>query len=469
MKKLPEFTTGLKVCYIKPGNKTGIPDKEFGIMKRVLWICNIMLPVIAKQLSLPYSNREGWLTGIFEQLQKEKEEKKIELGICFPVQEWSQEISLQNANPLWVQGVPCYAFVEDLTHPETYDASMEQRFTEIIADFKPDMIHIFGTEFPHALAVEKAFNRPDRTLVGIQGICAEIAKVYQAGIPDKVFRSVTLRDFLRKDSLKQQQKKFFVRGEREKEIIRGTGHITGRTCFDKENTKQIQPGAVYHPMNETMRSSFYEGCWDETTCEKYSIFFAQGDYPLKGFHFLLQALSKLLVNYPEAKIYVAGNSIINYRSLKDKIKISAYGKYLRRLIKKLGLENAVVILGKLTEEEMKEQYLKSSLFVCASVLENSPNTIGEAMLLGVPVVASRTGGIPDMITDEQDGLMFAVGDVEGLVKKIESVWENPIDESGRSLTKRLSETARQKAYAVHNRMANYNRLLQIYEDIGAES
>ncbi len=34
-------------------------------MKRVLWICNIMLPVIARKLSLPYSNREGWLSGIF--------------------------------------------------------------------------------------------------------------------------------------------------------------------------------------------------------------------------------------------------------------------------------------------------------------------------------------------------------------------------------------------------------------------
>ena len=57
-------------------------------MKRVLWICNIMLPVIAKQLKLSYSNREGWLTGIFEQLVKEKKEKTIELGICFPIEAW---------------------------------------------------------------------------------------------------------------------------------------------------------------------------------------------------------------------------------------------------------------------------------------------------------------------------------------------------------------------------------------------
>ena len=435
-------------------------------MKRVLWICNIMLPVIAKQLSLPYSNREGWLMGNFNQLQKEKD-KKIELGICFPMQEWSEQLSVKDVSPLMVQGVPCYAFLEDLTHPEIYDASMEQRFAEIMTDFKPDIIHIFGTEFPHALAAEKAFNRPEKTLVGIQGLCSEIAKVYQADIPDEVFQSVTFRDFLRKDSLKQQQEKFYKRGEREKEIIRRAGHITGRTRFDKENTHKIHQEAIYHPMNETMRSSFYEGCWEEEECEKYSIFLAQGDYPLKGFHFLLQALPVLLVKYPKTKIYVSGNSIINQSNLKEKLKLSAYGKYLIRLIKRFDMEEAVVVLGRLTEEEMKQQFLKSSVFVCASVLENSPNTIGEAMLLGVPVVASCVGGIPDMITDGKDGLLFPSGDVRALVNAIEAIWENKADENGISLTERLSKAAREKAHAVHDGTANYNRLLEIYEDIGA--
>ena len=55
-------------------------------MKRVLWICNIMLPVIARKLSLPYSNREGWLSGIFEQQTAERAEREIALGICFPAE-----------------------------------------------------------------------------------------------------------------------------------------------------------------------------------------------------------------------------------------------------------------------------------------------------------------------------------------------------------------------------------------------
>ena len=47
-------------------------------MNRVLWICNIMLPVIGQELNIPYSNREGWLSGIFEKVQKEESKKEQE-------------------------------------------------------------------------------------------------------------------------------------------------------------------------------------------------------------------------------------------------------------------------------------------------------------------------------------------------------------------------------------------------------
>lgn len=435
-------------------------------MKRVLWICNIMLPVIAKELGLSYSNREGWLTGIFNQLAGEKD-KKIELGICFPVTEWAGELKKERVSPLVVRGVPCYGFVEDLAHPERYDVSMEESFAEIMADFKPDMIHIFGTEFPHALAAEKAFGRPEKTLVGIQGLCGEIARVYQAGLPDDVYRKRTFRDIIRKDSLMQQQEKFVKRGELEKEIIKLAGHITGRTRFDKEGTERINPGAVYHVMNETMRDSFYEGAWSLGACEKHSIFFGQGDYPLKGFHFMLEAMPDILQKYPDAKLYVAGNSIMNYSTLKDKLKISAYGKYLLSLVKKYGLEDKVIITGRLTEKEMKERFLKANVFVCASVLENSPNTVGEAMLLGVPVVASYAGGIPDMITDGADGLLFENKNAEMLAGKVLEIFAANENGAAKKRLEALSSVAKERAHHVHDGASNYNRLLEIYEEMGA--
>ena len=419
-----------------------------------------MLPAIARVKSLPYSNREGWLSGIFGQIagRKDEEGKEIILGVCYPVERRGEE------EQLTVEGISCYGFCENLQNPEYYAADMERRFKEIFANFRPDIIHIFGTEFPHALAAARTFGKPERTLVGIQGLCNEIAKVYMAGLPEAVCRYRTFRDIVRKDSLMQQQEKFVCRGKNEIEVLRLTGHITGRTRFDREGSLKWHPDAMYHQMNETMRSSFYTGKWKSENCEKHSIFLGQGDYPLKGFHFLLEAVPLLLSQYPDLKVYVAGNNILAHNSWKEKLKLSAYGKYLLSLIKRYELSDKVIILGKLSEEEMKEQFLKAAVFVCPSVLENSPNTVGEAMLLGVPVVASDTGGIPDMISDRVDGLLFPVGDVKALAKSIEAVFDETEDEYG-TLAQRLSVAARKRAREIHDGERNYQRLLEIYEEI----
>lgn len=450
-------------------------------MRKVLWVCNIMLPVIGQELNLPYSNREGWLSGIFERAGKE--EAPFKLGICFPLAQGA--INRIKGEPLckgriggqikrketvWVkrfavQKVICYAFAENLSTPDRYDARMPEEFKRILEDFAPDILHVFGTEFPHSLAAVHTYAQPAKTLVGIQGLCSEIAKVYMAGLPEEVQEDVTFRDYVRKDSIRQQQKKFARRGEYETGAIWECGNITGRTRFDREKTAVINPSAQYYQMNETMRKEFYTGKWSLKDCQEHSIFLGQGDYPLKGMHFVLEAMSLLRPGYPDLKLYVAGNNILG----RGRLKRSAYGKYLLALIKKYGLESHVVSVGKLSAEEMKRQFLKSSVYVCPSALENSPNTVGEAQLLGVPLVASMAGGIPDMVKDGKDGLLFPTGDVKKLAKQIEALWDRNTDGNGLCLAERISEGGRRRARMVHDGENNYLRLLEIYDAIGSNA
>lgn len=103
-----------------------------------------------------------------------------------------------------------------MEHPERYDSAMEARFLQILEDFQPDLVHIFGTEFPHGYACAKVFHRPERTLVGLQGLCISCADNYMADLPENVQNSRTLRDILKKDSIRQQQEKFYQRAENEK-------------------------------------------------------------------------------------------------------------------------------------------------------------------------------------------------------------------------------------------------------------
>lgn len=475
---------------------------------KVLWVCNIMLPIIAEKLGVEGSNKEGWLSGLCDVLLERREENGIELHVAYPVARVPEgrlfdyhKIQLPNMGQDAV--LHAYGFYEDVSNAEKYDEGLEEPLAGIIAKVQPDVIHCFGTEFAHTLAVARCCKEPEKILVGIQGICHEIAKAYMADLPEKIQNKVTFRDWLKKDSIKQQQQKFMLRGEREKEILRLVGNITGRTDFDREYSRKVNPNACYFTMNETLRSNFYEGQWEKENCEPHTIFLSQGDYPLKGLHYLLMAAGRLGEKYPDLQIRIAGNSLVNDTTLKDKLKISAYGLYLRSLIKEYHLENKVHFLGRLTAEQMKEQYLNCGLYVCCSSNENSPNSLGEAMLLGVPCVAADVGGISTIFTGGEDGILYEgfclkkgkresnkcypkipssdkgvktkaadmeelekngniwdlQRNVEHLQKAIEEIWENPEN------TMKYCENARKHARKTHDKEGNYQKMTEIYAKI----
>ena len=187
---------------------------------RVLWLCNIMLPFIAKSLGQRIVVKEGWLSGLASKLMQNKDTNNITLAICFPASNDLNFVSgddslfLKNS----VKGVSYYVFREDTVHPENYDASMEKSLGAIIEDFEPDIVHIFGTEYPHTLACVKAFGKPEKTLIGIQGLCGAIAEVYMADLPYSVQKKKTFRDILKKDGLIEQQQKFVCKNAENQNI-----------------------------------------------------------------------------------------------------------------------------------------------------------------------------------------------------------------------------------------------------------
>lgn len=439
---------------------------------KVLWICNIMLPMVAEYLKLPASNKEGWLTGLADTILRNRADNHIELAVAFPVQEAPDKIRLE-VPVRESQGIlTCYPFVEDTNHPESYSQELEVQLKAIVEDWEPDVVHCFGTEFPHTLAITKVCSG-QKVLLGIQGLCKLYAERYLADLPERVVNRVTFRDFLKKDSIREQHEKFIQRGKQEVEAVCNAGHVTGRTWIDKKFTAETNPKVEYHFMNETLRSNFYEGSWQADMCEKHSIFLSQGNYPIKGLHYMLKAMPKILEQYPDAKVYVAGDSIANYKTLKEKIKISSYGKYILELLQEYSLQDKVVFLGKMNAEEMKAQFMKSGLFVCPSVIENSPNSLGEAMLLGVPCVTALVGGIASIFEDGVDGIAYPGYGAECYAKEpdresaqakvlaeaVLRMWAD--EEKMTEYTRNASEHARR----THNGQENYKRLVEIYEEI----
>lgn len=321
--------------------------------------------------------------------------------------------------------------------------------------FNPDIVHIHGTERTHCYSYVRSCGA-DNVVVSIQGIISEIEKYYFGGISMyDLFKSTTLRDLIKMDTLYTQQKSLVNYGKFEKILIQNVKHVIGRTTWDKQHIWAINPNAEYHLCNENLRPSFYNNIWRIEQCEKYSIFISQAYYPLKGFHQLIKAMPIILRHYPNTKVYVAGNNYFSSRG----IKINGFGRYINTLVKKYNLADHIIFTGILSEEAMCKRFIDSHVFVSPSSIENSPNSVGEAQLLGVPCIASFVGGTPDMIDHGETGLLYRFEEVEMLAAYICSIF------SDNKFAMKISEKSRIVAAKRHDRIVNANTLYKIYSKI----
>lgn len=422
---------------------------------RVLWVCNIMLPEIARKIGREdVSCIGGWMTGMWRAIRRMPE---LSLGICFPVYGTSE--AMQGV----CEGSAYYGFWQKEMVCHSYDREVERQLRKIMEHFQPDMVHIFGTEYMHALAAVKAFGKRERTVISIQGMVSVYAEHFMAGVPYWVQRGCTFRDIVKRDNLLHQQKSFYRRAVFEREAIACSGHVIGRTDWDRACTMQINPAVFYHFCNETLRDSFYKPDWNIEECEPYSLFVSQGSYPIKGFHQVLKAAPILLKRYPKLKIYVAGGNIMKQDSLGDRLRMTSYGKYIRQLTEGYGLEDRVFYTGFLEEEAMKERYRKAHVFVSPSSIENSPNSVGEAMLLGMPVVASDVGGVRNMLEHGKEGYVYPADAYYMMAYYIGELFENP------ERAVQMGRQAALRAAHTHHREKNRDRLLEIYEEIVHET
>jgi len=108
---------------------------------------------------------------------------------------------------------------------------------------------------------------------------------------------------------------------------------------------------------------------------------------------------------------------------------------------------------------MVKNLLKANVFISASVIENSPNSVGEAMLIGTPVVTSDVGGVKNIFEHGVDGFSYQHDAPYMLAYYIRKIFEND------DLAVEFSENAKIHALKTHNKKTNMKTLLKMYNDI----
>ena len=411
---------------------------------KLLWLCN-MAPGIAQE----NKGKGGlWIDHVLADLRCCEE---ITIRILFPGKPEQKGSADDRCS---------YASFENGL-PYEYKEELEERFGRELAEFKPDVIHIWGTEYAHTLAMVIAAEKKnllDHLAVSIQGLCSVYTGHYAEGLSVFIQRYSTLRDAVRRDNIALQQKKFALRGKLEVQALQKVRHVIGRTPWDKACTHAVNSAAAYHFCNETLREPFYEGTWQYATCQKHRIFASSCAYPVKGFHYLLEAFAQVVKEYPDATLAVPGKSFFAH-GFKASLRQSGYQKYLAELAKQHGLEGKIEFLGSLSAEQMKENYLNANVFVLPSTIENSPNSLGEAMLLGVPCVAADVGGVSTMLKHEKEGLVYQPSASYMLAHYIGEVF------AMEDQAEALGAAAKLHARITHDPETNLKTLLSIYESL----
>ncbi|MDO9185596.1 MAG: glycosyltransferase [Bacteroidia bacterium] len=416
---------------------------------RIMWLTSQLLPKVAKQLNKEDQGSGGWVPAMLEQLQYSGSVEAIDI------------VSVYNLNEVlsFSDDRIKYTLLPSTNGVFKYDPNLWKYLSKEIESFKPDIIDVQGIEFFLSRSLlDVKINTP--IIATLHGLTSEIHKHFFAGIPIiELLRNRTFRDNILFDGIIERKYRYKARGENEIFVLKKIKNVFGRTRWDEVVALQHNKDLQYFKCNNNLNEVFYSQKWELAKVKRHSLFTTQAHYPIKGLHKLLEALSLLVLKYPNICLYVAGKNMIKRQTLYERLAFSGYQKYIRRLIKRFKLQNHVVFTGYLNPEEIVEQLKKTHVFVIPSMIENSPTALAEAQMVGTPSVAALVGGVADYVDHGNTGLLYNCNEPIMLSDKIEQIFMDD------SLALRLSENAKKAATERHDKTKNCKALLSAYSTI----
>ncbi|MCK6622843.1 MAG: glycosyltransferase family 4 protein [Calditrichaceae bacterium] len=288
-----------------------------------------------------------------------------------------------------------------------------------IREINPDIIHVHGTETPYAIsAVESGYPH----LISLQGI---------------ISRLVELNPSYRNKKLAML----------EKEVIRRGENFVAKTDFIQRLVQEMNPTAIIYPIDNIVNPAFFRVSRNGIAQKR--IVFAGSISPAKGAKETLLAFAEFSNEFPDYQLDLIGGGSPQYIS------------ELKAVASTYNISDKIHWHGFITHQQMAEVFSKAKILVFPSQMDTSPNIVAEAMVSGLPVIATRVGGIPDMISHNQTGYLIEKPDHRLIYAALKTVLEN--DDLYRQISEKARSTARlrfSEAYNVEKVLTAYQEILQ---------
>ncbi|MGB4581284.1 MAG: glycosyltransferase [Coriobacteriia bacterium] len=319
----------------------------------------------------------------------------------------------------------------------------------MLQDFRPDVIHVWGTEFTNALDVmDVAGNTP--VVVFIQGVMRSLVRHKYGDMRlTELIGGVGWQDKLRSLGylVRYQQ---MVRQQRyeEETVRRSNGIITDSEWCDAQYT-WLSSQVVSYRQSLPVAQPFLTQRWTYDKCHPNQLVCVAGATPYKGIHTVLEAVRLVRTRIPDVRLVVPG----------DMLERSPYVAFLKRYMQAHDIAAHVRLVGRLDSAGMATEMLQSNIMVMPSCVENHSSTLREAMYLGLPSISAVVGSTAELIQHRQTGMLYRYGESEVLASQIERVLNSP------SLARSLGSGAFDSIRVQHPTDRIGSDLVQVYEDV----
>lgn len=425
---------------------------------RVLWFLDSEPPMVRRRLGKAGLNEASWHGGLAEALSRSGD---VELVVaCHASAPFA---------PFEADGVHYHEIGAD--HARTGAERVVERWRglrsptvdlekcrALVREVRPAVVHVHGTESALGLLAERS-EAP--VVVSIQGLLTICRIMDSRGLDPYLLRSLSPALFLRGSGYVFQRLEVRSWSARERRTLAAARHVIGRTRFDADVVGVLNPKAHYHHCDEVLRPEFWDYEWRLGDAVPGRVFTTVRGYARKGIGTLLEALALLRDAVQRGAAAPAALPALPHLHVAGDFVTVEGERAVRRAIRALRLEDCVTLLGTLDAPRLAGELAQAAVFALPSHIDNSPNSLAEAMLVGVPCAASAVGGVPSLARDGCEALLVQDGDPFALAGALSRVLANP------DLAARLSRAARRQARRRHDPDAIRGRMLEIYEDVAA--
>lgn len=327
-----------------------------------------------------------------------------------------------------------------------YSQENKRLMAKALEEFKPDIVHINNFQRQLSASIIDAIKEKNIPIVmtahDLNPICPASIMLYNGEVCDdcitkgyaQCIKKKCVKGSTLKSTLGVMEKKYYDIHK----VFRKIDCIISPSEFNKN---QLVNGKLKYNDIVTLHNFVNESERNDYVLGDYAFYLGRLSKE-KGILNLIEAIGDI----PNAKLLIAGDG-------PERERIEAY-------ISEHKLDGRITLLGYQNQDSIHKYITNSRFVVIPSICnENCPYSVLEAMEIGKPIVASRIGGIPELIADGENGYLYKANDINELKEKLMLMLDND------DKVNRFAQKSRELYESYYSPDSYYNELIKIYNKV----